>query len=74
MRHEIRVTSGDPRGFADSAFVARRVGGPTSAIVVDATGRRVVDLVVAPQRHALVSFEYVPSTGEWRPVSYFPEA
>ncbi len=74
MRHEVRVESGDPRGFADSAFVARRVGGPTSEIVVDAAGRRVVDVVVAPQRHALVSFEYVPSTGEWRPVSYFPEA
>lgn len=73
-RHRVVVASSDPGGFADLAFVARRLGGPTSAFMVDAAGRRVVDLVTAPQMHAKVSFEFVPSAGEWRPVSCFPEA
>ena len=72
-RYRVVVSTNDPRGFADSALVARRVGGPTSAMVVDASGRRVADIVEAVRMRARVSFEYVPSTGEWRPVTYFPE-
>ncbi|RSM77061.1 hypothetical protein DL991_21155 [Amycolatopsis sp. WAC 01375] len=73
VRHPVSVTTNDLRGFGESAQVARRVGGPSSPPVLDANGERIPDLVVGPQMTATVSYEYVPSTNEWRPVTYYPE-
>jgi hypothetical protein len=73
-RHRLVVHSHDPAGFSDTAYLGRRIGGPTSGFVLDAEGRRVVDLVVAPQTSAVISFEYVAGVGEWRLVTYFPES
>ena len=73
VRRTVVVETNDPQGFGESVQVARRVGGPSSPYVLDASGNRIPDLVVAPQMHARIVFEYVPSANEWRPVTYFPE-
>ncbi|WP_248846469.1 polymorphic toxin-type HINT domain-containing protein [Amycolatopsis regifaucium] len=73
VRHRVLVTTDDPRGFGESAQVARRVGGPSSPFVLDANGNRIPDLVVTPQKTARVVYEYVRSANEWRPISYYPE-
>ncbi|ONF72135.1 hypothetical protein AVR91_0211365 [Amycolatopsis keratiniphila subsp. keratiniphila] len=73
VRHRVLVTTNDPRGFGESAQVARRVGGPSSPLALDANGNRIPDLVVAPQKNARVVYEYAPNANEWRPVTYFPE-
>ena len=73
VRQPVNVTTNDPRGFGESAQVGRRVGGPSSPYVLDANGQRIPDLVVGPQPNAIVVWEYVPSAGEWRPVTYFPQ-
>ncbi|WP_143267770.1 hypothetical protein [Amycolatopsis alba] len=73
VRHRVSVPTNDPRGFGESAQVARRVGGLGSPPALDANGSRIPDLIVAPQKTATVSYEYVPSANEWRPVTYFPE-
>lgn len=73
VRRSVLVTTNDPRGFGDSAQVARRVGGSSSPYVLDAAGNRIADPVVAPQMNARIVYEYVPNANEWRPVTYFPE-
>ena len=67
------VTTDDPRGFGDSAWVARRVGGPSSPYELDAAGNRIPEQPVGPQMNARIVYEYVPSANEWRPVTYYPE-
>jgi hypothetical protein len=73
VRRTVVVTTNDPRGYGDSAQVARRVGGPSSPYALDAAGNRIPDQVVAPQTTARVVYEYVKSANEWRPVTYYPE-
>ncbi len=72
VRVRILVETTDPGGFADSAWVGRRVGGPSSGFQLDEHGFRVVDHVVRVETKARLSFEYVRSADEWRLASYFP--
>ncbi|MFI6303932.1 hypothetical protein ACIBCH_18830 [Amycolatopsis thailandensis] len=73
VRRSFSVPTNDPRGFGESAQVARQVSGPNGPFELDANGDRICDLVEAPQKTATVRYEYVPSANEWRPLTYFPE-
>ena len=72
VRHEAVVTTQRPGGFGTSQVV-RRQPPPSTALAPDAAGNRVAVPSSTPLPNATVVHEYVPSTGEWRPVSHYPE-
>lgn len=73
VRHPVQVTTNDPRGFGESAWMPRRISGPNGAYVLDPAGNRIPYQEVVPQMNARVVYEYVRSANEWRPITYFPE-
>jgi hypothetical protein len=73
-RHALVVRTTDPRGFGNSAQVARRVAGPGTPYLKDSAGNLVPERVGGPRMTAFVVFEYVQSLGAWRELSYYPEA
>jgi hypothetical protein len=72
VRMETDVRTNRPEGYGPSQVV-RRTGGPGSPPAFDAAGNR--QAIPDPARidQAKVVYEYVPSTGEWRAVTYYPE-
>lgn len=76
VRHPVGVVTNDPRGFGESTYVARRIGGDREQgfFVLDRNGHRLTRLVRAPQGGAVVTYEYVPSVNDWRPVTSYPES
>lgn len=72
ISREIVVTTNRPGGFGTSQVV-RRHPQPSTSVLPDAAGNRVAVPSNTVLPNARVTFEYVPSTGEWRPVTYFPE-
>ena len=67
------IPTNDPRGYGTSAYEARRVGGPGTQVVKDANNHKIPDLVPDAQEHAFVLY-VVPTSNEWRPVTYYPDA
>lgn len=73
FRHTLVVRTTRPEGFADAAFVPRRVGGPGTPYVLAEDGDRLVDVDHTPQTRARFIFEYVPDIDDWQPYTYYPE-
>jgi hypothetical protein len=71
VRHPVNVTTNRLRGFANGSYVPQK-DPVTNLPVQDAAGNRIPVRDAMPLRRARVVWEYVSSTGEWRPVSYFP--
>ena len=73
VRVEAPVTTNRPGGFGTSQ-VPQRNPPPSNAAVLDpATGQRIPIQSPTPLPNASTVFEHVPSTGQWHPVTYFPE-
>lgn len=71
-RIPVTVPTNRPGGYGTSQVV-QRAPAPSTAIAPDASGARVPVTSTTPLPNARVVWEYVPSTGEWHPVTYFPE-
>lgn len=72
VRFGCTVTTNRPGGFGTSQVPSRNPP-PGNQPILDASGQRIPITSPTPLPRARVVFEYVPSTGEWRPVTYFPE-
>lgn len=73
VRFEATVTTKRPGGFGSSQ-VPQRNPPPSNAPVLDpATAQRMPMPSPTALPNATTVFEHVHSTGQWRPVTHFPE-
>lgn len=71
-RHRPAVPTNRPEGYG-SSLVPLRQPPPSTSFVLDAAGNRIPVQSPTPLPIARVVHEYVPSAGEWRTVTAYPE-
>jgi uncharacterized Zn-binding protein involved in type VI secretion len=71
VRHSTEVTTNRPNGFGDTFYTPQQ--GPNGAYLTDQYGNRIPQLNNTPMTKGFTRWEYVPSTGQWQPVTYYPK-
>lgn len=69
-RCPVDVTTNDPEGFGSQTTRAKN---PDGTNMRDANGDYVPVTNPTPLSGAKIIYEYVPSTGKWEPVTYYPQ-
>jgi hypothetical protein len=69
-RYIIWVETRHPSGFGQQIVKQKDSAGK---VIIDTSGKPLTIINPVPLKKAKVIFEYVPSTRQWQPVTYYPE-